>query len=131
MMGIHAEGPIIASLGGLPPTKPAGDLQQWTLNLLDDLGPALKVMTIAPSCEAKTDYQIIKELHKRDVAVSLGHDKLCSEKDILGALAVTPQGKKSHVTHTFNVMNFHHRENGLANFCLTNEFPNLPKYEGL
>jgi hypothetical protein len=26
MMGIHAEGPIIASLGGLPPTKPAGDL---------------------------------------------------------------------------------------------------------
>jgi N-acetylglucosamine-6-phosphate deacetylase len=56
MMGLHAEGPIIASLGGLPPTKPASDLQRWTEKYLEDCGSALKVMTIAPSCEAKTDY---------------------------------------------------------------------------
>lgn len=79
IMGLHAEGPIIASLGGLPATKDSSSIQEWTLNYIKDCGSALKVMTIAPSCEAATNFQIIKELHKRNVTVSLGHDKECTE----------------------------------------------------
>ena len=79
IMGLHAEGPIIRSLGGLPPAKKSTDLQQWTLDYIRECGSALKVMTIAPSCEAATDYRVIKELHKHNVTVSLGHDKECDE----------------------------------------------------
>lgn len=56
IMGLHAEGPIIASLGGLPPTRNSTDIQEWTMEYIKDCGSALKVMTIAPSCEAATEY---------------------------------------------------------------------------
>lgn len=44
---------------------------------------------------------------------------------------MTPEDKRCHTTHAFNVMSFNHRNNSLVNFCLTREFPNLPKYHGL
>ena len=45
--GIHAEGPIVASLGGLPDSTVhvKASLSSFE-TLLDSIGPALKVMTI-------------------------------------------------------------------------------------
>ena len=50
--GIHAEGPIIATYGGLPNSD---TISKWTIEnfrkLLDDIGQHLRVMTISPSLE--------------------------------------------------------------------------------
>ncbi|CAK0870319.1 unnamed protein product [Prorocentrum cordatum] len=131
--GIHAEGPIVESLGGLP----LGDAEM-SLNafqkLLDLLGPALKIMTIAPSCEARstTPFERMELLLSRGVRPALGHDTSCSLEEIAGALRVAAAHHTVlHVTHTFNVQRFHHRECGLANVALLPRFPRLPVFEGV
>ncbi len=61
-------------------------------------------------------------LLQRGILPSLGHDKTATEADILGAFQIlrayneshpdTP--RKFHITHIFNVCNFHHRDMGLV-----------------
>ena len=50
--GIHAEGPIIATYGGLPNSDA---ISKWTITnfrkLLDNIGKYLRIMTISPSLE--------------------------------------------------------------------------------
>ena len=65
MIGIHAEGPIIATLGGLPQSDAHMPLDEFC-KLLDALGPALRVMTIAPSVDAP-ELLRMKELVKRGI----------------------------------------------------------------
>ena len=130
LRGIHAEGPVVATLGGLPDSSEMaasgiGDFE----NILAKIGPSLKIMTISPSCDAPSNFLRMQALVRRDVRVSLGHDKNCSEMQIINALRVgngatgNPPRQRFHVTHSFNVQSFHHRSPGLANFALCKFFP--------
>ena len=78
-------------------------------HLLDSI-PRLKVMTISPHVEAGVEYRRLKALLKRGVVPALGHDRVATEAEILGALACAREtGRRMHVTHLFNVCSFHHR----------------------
>ena len=132
LRGIHGEGPIVATLGGLPDSskQTASKTASFDEFLEQVVGPHLKIMTISPSADAARQYERIQCLAARNVRVSLGHDKNCTEQDILGALhAVAPD--RCHMTHAFNVQQFHHRNSGLANFALVGTFPNLPCFQGI
>ena len=52
---------------------------------LNKMGSDLKVMTISPSLDYP-DYEKIQLLNKSNITVSLGHDKKCTEDQVLGAL---------------------------------------------
>jgi len=114
--GIHSEGPIIASLGGLPePAHRRNMVGKEFDAMLDQMGPHLKVMTISPSMESsssvnKGEAAPCSRLHallKRGVVPSLGHDKVCTEDDILECLRAgkfnNPHNIRYHLTHAFNV----------------------------
>ena len=81
-------------------------------------------------------YQRIKCLARNGVRPALGHDRACTEEDVLGAIrAAASEGGpvcRCHVTHLFNVSGFHHRLPSLGNFGLLNSFPpGMPAYQGL
>ena len=98
------EGPIIKDKGGLPDPKDL--LHMDTLqfeDLLNDLGPSVKIMTISPSGDAP-NFSRIRSLLARGIVPSLGHDKDCTENEILQCLAQpNPHGIRFHLTHAFNV----------------------------
>ena len=48
-------------------------------------------------------------VYYRGILPALGHDRVASESEILGALAVSPPGHTMHITHLFNVSSFNHR----------------------
>eukprot|EP00931_Biecheleriopsis_adriatica_P076626 TRINITY_DN50314_c0_g1_i1.p1 TRINITY_DN50314_c0_g1~~TRINITY_DN50314_c0_g1_i1.p1 ORF type:complete len:481 (+),score=61.49 TRINITY_DN50314_c0_g1_i1:78-1520(+) len=128
--GIHAEGPIIASLGGLPRSDAEMPMAAFK-KLLDALGPALKVMTISPSIEARAEmpFAKLRLLIERGVRPALGHDTSCTLEDVLGALKVaTYMDTCLHITHCFNVQKFHHRECGLTNVALLPRKPDMPAF---
>ena len=140
--GIHCEGPIIADFGGLPNSD---QTLKWDIDrfasFLDELGDAVKVMTISPSIDALNDFKRIQLLQSKGIIAALGHDRRCTEKEIIRILSMSANSKSDsmnhpkysalHFTHCFNVQKFHHREPGLANFALTPKCPNLPKYRGI
>jgi len=127
--GIHAEGPIVATLGGLPPGENDMSAEEFA-ELLDMLSPGLRLMTISPSVDSKSEFAKIKTLLQRGVRPCLGHDTVATPSEILAALRLSSPGYPFHVTHTFNVQRFHHRDCGLANLALLSEWPKLPEYEG-
>ena len=45
----------------------------------------------------------------RGILPAFGHDRVASESEILGALALARPGQRMHITHLFNVSSFHHR----------------------
>ena len=92
--GIHAEGPIIHSLGGLPSSAAFCEMDEKAFcKLLDDIsGPngLLRIMTISPSLETgPSGPWRIKLLMERGVVVSLGHDRDCTEAQILSLLRLS------------------------------------------
>lgn len=91
----------------MPPSDTSMPLVEFE-HLLDSM-PNLKVMTISPHLEAPGGYQRIKVLLARGVVPAMGHDRVASEEEILGALSCCPEGRKLHITHLFNVSSFHHR----------------------
>ena len=130
--GIHAEGPVVADFGGLPQTElPSMPLSRFDA-LVDSMLPHLKVMTISPSLDSAEGYPRLSKLLAVGVLPALGHDRGCTEADILGALRVAAvAGVRCHVTHLFNVSSFHHRSPSLSNFGLVRTMPSLPAYSGL
>lgn len=116
ILGFHLEGPFISEVfpGAQPQdyiASPAG-LDEWKEILSD---PRLKVITLAP--EKPGALELIKQLAARGVAVSMGHSNATAEEAAAGAAAGA-----SHSTHTFNAMRgFHHREAGLAGYCLLDD----------
>ena len=58
--GIHAEGPLVADCGGLPPTDT--DLSLEAFQALCALMPSMRIMTISPSAEAKVGFARFKHL---------------------------------------------------------------------
>eukprot|EP00929_Paragymnodinium_shiwhaense_P105121 TRINITY_DN70042_c0_g1_i1.p1 TRINITY_DN70042_c0_g1~~TRINITY_DN70042_c0_g1_i1.p1 ORF type:complete len:463 (+),score=68.55 TRINITY_DN70042_c0_g1_i1:61-1449(+) len=129
--GIHAEGPVVETFGGLPHSDTDISLEAFE-SLLGMLGPALRIMTIAPSVEARAacKFARLSALIKRRVRPALGHDTACTEKEIAEALTVAASlGMQLHITHAFNVQRFHHRNCGLANIAALPRLPNLPIFE--
>eukprot|EP00760_Papus_ankaliazontas_P000466 PhM_4_TR10080/c1_g1_i2/m.75644/K01443/nagA, AMDHD2; N-acetylglucosamine-6-phosphate deacetylase len=128
--GIHAEGPIIASSGGLPPCPTEMSLADF--KALCATMPSLRIMTISPSKEAGVGFARLSHLLDIGVRPSLGHDRLASEQDVLGALSVAARvGVQLHSTHMYNVMAFHHSKPSLANFVLVPWYPNVDRYHNL
>lgn len=118
VVGFHLEGPFVnpQSAGALPvtdlaPPTPAG--------LRAILGPAtgdgrrIRTMTLAPELPGALD--LVAELARSGVRVSLGHSR-ASSKEARSAARAGACG----ATHLFNAMApWHHREGGLAGFALT------------
>eukprot|EP00301_Raphidiophrys_heterophryoidea_P017431 c2741_g1_i2.p1 GENE.c2741_g1_i2~~c2741_g1_i2.p1 ORF type:complete len:228 (-),score=46.11 c2741_g1_i2:746-1429(-) len=134
--GVHAEGPLVSDLGGLPFQDKAMTLERFQ-QFVDSL-PGLRMMTLSPGVDAKHNHTFTHHLVARGVVPAFGHDKHCSEADIIGAFRAAqearrlhPEGPRAHMTHIFNVSSFGHRSPGLVNFGLLSKFPNLPEYEGL
>jgi N-acetylglucosamine-6-phosphate deacetylase len=127
--GVHAEGPVIADQGGLPPTETEPTLDDF--KALCATMPSMKIMTISPSKEARVNYERLKHLLDIGVRPSLGHDRVATEQDILGALKLVKSPEdRMHTTHMCNVMSFHHREPSLINFNLCSRLPRGTKYNG-
>uniref|UniRef100_A0A6B2L667 Amidohydrolase-related domain-containing protein n=1 Tax=Arcella intermedia TaxID=1963864 RepID=A0A6B2L667_9EUKA len=125
--GIHAEGPIIRTSGGLPEGEVLG-VQQFS-EFLKELLPSLKIMTISPSLEKTINFERL--LIAARVVPALGHDVEASEDDVIEALRVVNEQCPVHITHLFNVSKFHHREIGLSNIGMISKFPPMEKYQNL
>lgn len=127
--GIHAEGPVVHDRGGLPQAN--NRISQEAFTSLCASLPSMKVMTISPHIDAASGYEKIRYLLQRGVRPSLGHDRVATKKEILGALRLAKtEEDKLHVTHVCNVMSFHHRSVSLVNMSLCPQFPKAPIYEG-
>ena len=100
------QGPIVHDLGAMPATDSDMSVEDFE-TLLDSI-PRLKVMTISPHLEAAVNYSRLKSLIRRGVVPALGHDRVASEEEILGALTCS-KDIRMHITHLFNVCSFHHR----------------------
>ena len=96
---------MVHDLGAMPPGESNMSLGDFE-KLVDSI-PSLKVMTISPHLEAARNYERIRALVRRGVVPALGHDRVASEEEILGALKCSEN--KMHITHLFNVCSFHHR----------------------
>ncbi len=117
VIGLHLEGPFVnpERAGALPKS----DLAEPSLAALRAiLGPAtgsgrgVKTVTLAP--ELRGSAELIAELVKCGVRVSLGHSMATAEDARVAARAGAVGA-----THLFNAMNtMHHREVGLAGFAL-------------
>jgi len=129
--GIHAEGPIIATNGGLPDAECDMNLDDFKI-LVDSMMPALKVMTISPSLEKQCRYERLQYLLDLGVKPALGHDTHADEESILTSLHMAAKKNcQLHITHMYNVSSFHHRKQTLCNFGLATRFPKLPSYQGI
>ena len=72
-----------------------------TKNVLNYAHLTIYVHVSINICNCLLDY--------RGILPALGHDRVASEGEILGALAVAPAQQRMHITHLFNVSSFHHR----------------------
>lgn len=80
----------------------------------------------------KQPFDRLQYLCQRGVLPSLGHDRVATQHDILGALRAAKElGVRPLVTHLFNVTTFHHRKSGLTNLALLPKYPKLPEFAGL
>jgi N-acetylglucosamine-6-phosphate deacetylase len=99
--GIHSEGPVVADLGGLPPSEQDMAISRFQ-RLCDRLDPMLRVMTISPSKEARpgsgsSPMERLNELLKRGIVPALGHDKHCTDIDIAGCLRACAEFEPSEL----------------------------------
>lgn len=117
ILGFHLEGPFISpAYPGAQPKEAILDFpktdSQWD-EVLDD--ERLRVITLAP--EKPGAKELIQRLSSRGVRVSMGH----TNASYLEADAGFEAGAL-HATHTFNAMRgFHHREAGMAGYCMSND----------
>lgn len=118
VLGLHLEGPFVnpAAAGALPTSDLA---QPSTVALREILGPTtgsgrgVRTMTLAPELEGAAE--LVAELARSEVRVSLGHSRASAAEARSAA-----RGGACGVTHLFNAMSpLHHREAGLVGFALT------------
>ncbi len=118
VVGAHLEGPFVNRLAaGALPAEDLSDPSPAALRAI--LGPAtgsgrgVRTMTLAPELAGSAD--LVRELAKAGVRVSLGHSRATAAE----ARAAAQAGAVG-ATHLFNAMPpLHHREAGLAGFALT------------
>jgi len=129
--GVYAEGPVIATLGGLPDASSMiADGPEALLRLFPR---SLRLATISPSVDAKQGFAWTRAMLGRGVVVAMGHDTQATRHNILGQMrcAAAAEVQPLHTTHLFNVMALHHRNVGIANFGLVRAFPRLACFAGL
>ncbi|MBE3577222.1 MAG: N-acetylglucosamine-6-phosphate deacetylase [Limnochordales bacterium] len=115
VVGMHLEGPYLApSRKGAQNESFIRPVDEEELqNLLDILGPAFRMMTIAP--EMENGHLGIQWLVERGITASIGHTDATYEQT-KAAIALGA----SHATHTFNAMRgLHHRDPGTVGAVLT------------
>lgn len=128
--GIHAEGPVIQDRGGLPPSRSL--LSQAQFKALCARMPSMRVMTISPHIDSRDQYAKIRYLLSLGVRPALGHDRVATKTEILGALRTASEvGVQLHTTHFCNVMKFHHRNVSLVNIIACGKYPDAPAYKGV
>jgi N-acetylglucosamine-6-phosphate deacetylase len=115
-VGIHLEGPFLSHLRrGVHPPK---DLLAPAMSTFDRFWEAarghISLLTIAPELEGAIE--LIAEVRKRGICVSLGH----SDADLDQTRAAIAAGAR-HATHTFNAMRpLDHRSPGILGEVLSN-----------
>lgn len=120
ILGVHVEGPFInPSKKGAHPENCIEQLENGFHTLLNMYGSLDNVsfVTLAPELPNATD--VIAELCKRNIKVSVGHSagNLCD-----GEAAV--KSGASFITHLFNAMlPFHHRDPGLVGLLTSDQIP--------
>lgn len=120
VVGLHLEGPFVNPLraGALPPqdlATPSVEGLRAILGPATGSGRGVRTMTLA--CELPGASELIAELVRANVRVSLGHSQATAAE----ARAAAKAGA-SGATHLFNAMGpLHHREVGLAGFALAKE----------
>ncbi|XP_007423909.2 N-acetylglucosamine-6-phosphate deacetylase [Python bivittatus] len=121
VLGIHLEGPFISKekKGAHPEdylrTFESGAFQDLlaTYGSLD----CVRIVTLAP--EMKRSSEVIRELTKRGICVSLGH----SVANLSQAEEAVHQGA-TFITHLFNAMlPFHHRDPGIVGLLTSDKIP--------
>jgi N-acetylglucosamine-6-phosphate deacetylase len=115
-VGVHLEGPFLSHLRrGVHPPK---DLLAPAMSTFDRFWEAarghISLLTIAPELEGAIE--LIAEVRKRGICVSLGH----SDADLDQTRAAIAAGAR-HATHTFNAMRpLDHRSPGILGEVLSN-----------
>nr|XP_034986666.1 N-acetylglucosamine-6-phosphate deacetylase isoform X1 [Zootoca vivipara] len=121
VLGVHLEGPFISmeKRGAHPEhclrTFETGAFQE----LLDTYGSldSVRIVTLAP--EMKRSSEVIKELTKCGICVSLGH----SIANLSHAEEAVQHGA-TFITHLFNAMlPFHHRDPGIVGLLTSDKIP--------
>ncbi|CAI5792228.1 N-acetylglucosamine-6-phosphate deacetylase [Podarcis lilfordi] len=121
VLGVHLEGPFISKekRGAHPEhclrTFETGAFQE----LLDTYGSldSVRIVTLAP--EMKRSSEVIKELTKCGICVSLGH----SMANLSHAEEAVQHGA-TFITHLFNAMlPFHHRDPGIVGLLTSDQIP--------
>ncbi len=117
ILGIHCEGPFVnpVRMGGMQPEK----LQLPNMEVPDIIqknsGNKLKIVSMSPELEGSKE--VIKELVKSGVKVSIAHTDATYEQ----ALEAVEMGA-TRLTHTFNAMRpFSHRDTGVLGCALTDD----------
>lgn len=128
ILGIHLEGPFIS------PKKKGAHPEEHIRNLdggfeslkavYNDLSN-VSMITLAP--ELKNSSEVIRELKKRSIIVSVGH----SVADLPEAELAINEGA-GMITHLFNAMlSFHHRDPGMVGLLTSNKIGGQQIYYGL
>jgi N-acetylglucosamine-6-phosphate deacetylase len=112
-LGVHLEGPFLA----LPGAHPPACLRAPDFELLRSFLAAGRVTRVTLAPELPGALELIDELHRRGIVVSLGHTAAAAGV----AHAAFDRGAQT-VTHLFNAMRpFTHRDPGVAGAALARE----------
>uniref|UniRef100_A0A336LUT2 N-acetylglucosamine-6-phosphate deacetylase n=1 Tax=Culicoides sonorensis TaxID=179676 RepID=A0A336LUT2_CULSO len=120
VLGVHLEGPFInVEKKGAHPPECILELTEGFKTLQDTYGclDNVSIVTLAP--EKQNANEVIRELNKRKIIISLGHS--------MGALSHGEEAVRNgatFITHLFNAMlPFHHRDPGLVGLLASSEIP--------
>lgn len=120
VVGLHLEGPFVSprAAGALPPDRlaaPSVEALRAILGPATGDGRGIRTVTLAP--ELAGSGELVEELVRAGVRVSLGHSRATSAE----ARAAANAGA-SGATHLFNAMGpLHHREAGLVGLALSSD----------
>ncbi|XP_030067585.1 N-acetylglucosamine-6-phosphate deacetylase isoform X1 [Microcaecilia unicolor] len=121
VLGVHLEGPFISSekRGAHPERFLCSYEEGGFQDLLETYGSLDKVTIITLAPEIKRSSEVITELVKRRICVSLGH----SVANLSQAEEAVKHGA-TYITHLFNAMlPFHHRDPGIVGLLTSDQIP--------
>uniref|UniRef100_A0A2C9K4S2 N-acetylglucosamine-6-phosphate deacetylase n=2 Tax=Biomphalaria glabrata TaxID=6526 RepID=A0A2C9K4S2_BIOGL len=120
VLGAHLEGPFISpDRNGAHPKQCIKSYDNGFVDVLDMYGDLSNVALVTLAPEKQNSLQVIEELCKRGIVVSLGH----SSANLLEGEEAVRSGAK-FITHLFNAMlPFHHRDPHLVGLLASEKLP--------